>query len=139
MSQHASRPRSPQEAKAEAEAAARVRPNSLANMSHEIRTPLNAIIGFAHLLQKSELSTGRPSMQRLRASGNMLLQLINDILDFSKIEAGRMSIEKAPFVLDAVLDNLSGMVAERAREKGWSCISCSTATCRSISSAIRCA
>ena len=108
-------------------------------MSHEIRTPLNAIIGFAHLLQKSRLSTRQAEhVQRLRASGNMLLQLINDILDFSKIEAGRMSIEGA-FVLDAVLDNLSGMVAERARERGWSCISCSTATCRSISSAIRCA
>jgi len=108
-----------QEAKAEAEAAARVKAEFLANMSHEIRTPLNAIIGFAHLLQKSELSTRQAEhVQRLRASGNMLLQLINDILDFSKIEAGRMSIEKAPFVLDAVLDNLSGMVAERAREKG---------------------
>jgi signal transduction histidine kinase len=27
----------------------------LANMSHEIRTPLNGIIGFTHLLMKSEL------------------------------------------------------------------------------------
>jgi signal transduction histidine kinase len=26
-----------------------------ANMSHEIRTPLNGIIGFTHLLMKSEL------------------------------------------------------------------------------------
>jgi len=108
-----------QEAKAEAEAAARVKAEFLANMSHEIRTPLNAIIGFAHLLQKSELSARQAEhVKRLRASGDMLLQLINDILDFSKIEAGRMPIEKAPFVLDAVLDNLSGMVAARAREKG---------------------
>ncbi len=108
-----------QEAKAEAEAAARVKAEFLANMSHEIRTPLNAIIGFAYLLQKTELSSRQAEhVQRLRASGDMLLQLINDILDFSKIEAGRMPIEKAPFVLDTVLDNLSGMVAQRAREKG---------------------
>ena len=107
------------EAKAEAEAAARVKAEFLANMSHEIRTPLNAIIGLAHLLQKTELSTKqREHVQRLRTSGDMLLQLINDILDFSKIEAGRMQIESADFVLDEVLDNLSAMVAQRAREKG---------------------
>jgi PAS domain S-box-containing protein len=108
-----------QEAKADAEAAARVKAEFLANMSHEIRTPLNAIVGFAHLLHKTELNARQAShVQHLRASGDMLLQLINDILDFSKIEAGRMPIEKVPFVLDTVLDNLSGMIAERAREKG---------------------
>ena len=108
-----------QEAKADAEAAARVKAEFLANMSHEIRTPLNAIVGFAHLLHKTELNARQAShVQHLRASGDMLLQLINDILDFSRIEAGRMPIEKAPFVLDTVLDNLSGMIAERAREKG---------------------
>ncbi|MDQ5906218.1 MAG: hypothetical protein QG590_699 [Pseudomonadota bacterium] len=107
------------EAKAEAEAAARVKAEFLANMSHEIRTPLNAIIGFAHLLQKSELSTKQSDhVQRLSSSSDMLLQLINDILDFSKIEAGHMQIESADFVLDEVLDNLSAMVAQRAREKG---------------------
>ncbi len=107
------------EAKAEAEIAARAKAEFLANMSHEIRTPLNAILGFAHLLQKSELTARQAEhVARLRASGDLLLQLINDILDFSKIEAGRMPIEKAPFVLDAVLDNLAAMIGQRAREKG---------------------
>ncbi len=107
-----------QEAKAEAETAARAKAEFLANMSHEIRTPLNAIIGLVHLLQRSELTAKqREHLLRLRASGDMLLQLINDILDFSKIEAGQMSIERAPFVLDDILENLSAMVGLRAREK----------------------
>ncbi|MBL7650447.1 MAG: hypothetical protein JNK74_30225, partial [Candidatus Hydrogenedentes bacterium] len=66
------------EAKAEAEIAARAKAEFLANMSHEIRTPLHAILGFAHLLQKSELTARQAEhVARLRASGDLLLQLIN--------------------------------------------------------------
>src|SRR5690606_15377344 len=43
-------------ARREALEASRIKSEFLANMSHEIRTPLNGILGFANLLQKSELS-----------------------------------------------------------------------------------
>eukprot|EP01133_Synstelium_polycarpum_P008774 gene8774-10297_t len=42
-------------ARKEALEASRIKSEFLANMSHEIRTPLNGILGFTHLLQKSEL------------------------------------------------------------------------------------
>jgi two-component system sensor histidine kinase BarA len=43
-------------ARKEALEASRIKSEFLANMSHEIRTPLNGILGFTHLLQKSELT-----------------------------------------------------------------------------------
>jgi PAS domain S-box-containing protein len=70
----------------------------LANMSHEIRTPMNGILGFAELLQKSELSSEqRKYIKTILNSGETLLGIINDILDFSKIETGKMSLEYIKF------------------------------------------
>jgi CheY-like chemotaxis protein/anti-sigma regulatory factor (Ser/Thr protein kinase) len=46
-----------------------------------------------------------------------LLGIINDILDFSKIEAGKLSMEQTGFRLEAVLENLSTLVGQKALEK----------------------
>lgn len=101
-----------------AENLSRERTSFLANMSHEIRTPMNAVIGFAHLLSKSELGhRERDFVHRIENAGKLLLGVVNDILDFSKIDAGKMTLDSAPFELDEVLDNLSALVRERAQDK----------------------
>jgi signal transduction histidine kinase len=106
-------------AKEMAEAAAKVKSDFLANMSHEIRTPLNAILGMAHLAQRTELTPKqRDYVARIAESGKHLLGVVNDILDFSKIEAGKLNIESTRFKLDNVLGNLRNMIGERATTKG---------------------
>jgi len=91
-----------------AQAANRSKADFLANMSHEIRSPLNAILGLAYLLGQARLNLDAHGMVRkIVASGRMLLNIINDILDVSKIEAGHLLIERAPFRLNDVIDNLA--------------------------------
>ncbi len=90
----------------------------LANMSHEIRTPMNAILGLSYLLEKANLPDDSGDLARkIGAAGRSLLGIINDILDFSKIEAGRLEIEKAPFYLGAILDNMATIMSANARDK----------------------
>ena len=105
-------------AKALAEAAARMKSDFLANMSHEIRTPMNAIIGMAHLALKTELTPRqRDYMKKIQGSSQHLLGIINDILDLSKIEAGKMVVEAIDFELDHVLENVSSLITEKALAK----------------------
>ena len=86
------------EAKEEAVQAEKSKDDFLSNMSHEIRTPLNAILGFVHLLEKSDLnSKDKGYLSVISNSGNSLLSLINDILDFAKIRSGKFSLDPYEF------------------------------------------
>jgi signal transduction histidine kinase/CheY-like chemotaxis protein len=108
-----------EEARSEADSAAKAKADFLANMSHEIRTPMNAIIGFSSLAMKTELNRKqRDYIQKIQQSGQHLLGIINDILDFSKIEAGKLSVEHTEFELEKVMENVSNLISEKTASKG---------------------
>ncbi|SHN50058.1 PAS domain-containing hybrid sensor histidine kinase/response regulator [Desulfovibrio litoralis] len=102
-----------------AEESTRAKSDFLANMSHEIRTPMNAILGMAQLTLLTELNEKqRIYVERLRDAAKSLLRILNDILDFSKIEAGKLEMESIDFSLGDVLNGISAIVLDKAREKG---------------------
>jgi two-component system, NarL family, sensor histidine kinase BarA len=106
-------------ARARAEAAAEARSAFLANMSHEIRTPLNAVMGFAGLLDKTQLTPiQRSHLQTIQRSTDTLIRVIDDILNWSQLEAGKLAIVEHAFRLKASVDDALSMLEPAAQARG---------------------
>lgn len=110
------------EAKAQAESALAVRTRFLANMSHELRTPLNAVIGFADLMLMETQGPIQPKYLEfagiIKQSGEFLLGLIVDILDVARIEAGKMTVEREPVDMAALVHEVEARLSLAAARKG---------------------
>jgi len=107
------------QAKEAAEVANVAKSEFLANMSHELRTPMNAIIGLAHLLQRTQLLPRQSDyLTKLQAASQHLQGTLNDILDYSRIEAHALSVERQDFRLEALLGPVVDSVREKAAGKG---------------------
>ena len=110
-----------EEARDQAEAAARSKSSFLANMSHEIRTPMNGVMGMIALLKQGEMSAQQNAyFETIERSADALLLIIDDILDFTKIEAGRLELSDAPFNIRESLSSIEALFAQPAAQKGLS-------------------
>jgi signal transduction histidine kinase/CheY-like chemotaxis protein len=102
-----------------AKSAVEAKTRFLSNLSHEIRTPMNAVIGMTQIAERSwDPGELRKCIAQINISSRHLLGLVNDVLDMSKIEEGKLVLEKAPFQLDAVLDNIVSSLRTNADAKG---------------------
>ncbi|MEP5631405.1 MAG: response regulator [Tateyamaria sp.] len=105
-------------ARAEAEAASRVKSAFLANMSHEIRTPMNGVVGMSELLGDTGLSEEQQLyVDTIKNSGEALLVIINDVLDYSKIEAEKLQLHPEPFDLERCIHEVIMLLQSSARDK----------------------
>ena len=102
-----------------AEAANQAKSEFLANMSHEIRTPMNAIVGLSSLLAMENVTNDKRKefVKTLQLSAASLLELINDLLDIAKIESENIELEKIPFDLHQMLNEVISIMEIKAQEK----------------------
>lgn len=82
-------------ARADAEAANRIKNEFLAVLSHELRTPLNPILGWVTLLRRGSLNPQRTAiaLETIERNTKLQTQLIDDLLDISRILRGNLSID----------------------------------------------
>jgi signal transduction histidine kinase len=60
-----------------------------------LRTPINGIVGFSHILSKTNLSDEkRKEITSILASNSMqLLSIMEDLIEISKIESNNISLD----------------------------------------------
>lgn len=94
-------------AKGYAESLLKSREQIMATVTHDLRSPLNSILGYADLMNKTELTLKQKSyLTQLRKSSDYTMRLVNDLLDFSRLEAGKILIEGLPFVPRKVIEDV---------------------------------
>jgi signal transduction histidine kinase/CheY-like chemotaxis protein len=105
-------------ARDEAVTATQAKNTFLSSTSHELRTPLNAVLGFAQLLQLSDLSQeDREAVERILAAGHHLLALINELIDIARIESGEFSLSVEPVEVQPVVEETCQLMAPLAADR----------------------
>jgi signal transduction histidine kinase/CheY-like chemotaxis protein len=94
-----------QRARAEAEAANRIKDEFLATLSHELRTPLTSILGWANLMREGTIGAALQgqALEAIARNAELQKQLIDDLLDVSRIITGKLRLDVHPVDLCAAL------------------------------------
>jgi signal transduction histidine kinase/DNA-binding response OmpR family regulator len=108
-----------QAARAEAEAANRMKDEFLATLSHELRTPLTAILGWSHLLRSGKLppETMGNAIETIERNARAQSQLIDDLLDVSRIITGKLRIDPRPIEPASIIEAAVNSVRPAAEAK----------------------
>ena len=107
-------------ARAEAEAANRIKDEFLATLSHELRTPLTSLLGWSSVLREARrdekiLNQGLDAIDR---NARVQAQLIDDLLDVSRIVSGKLNLDVRPLDLSSVTRAAINVVRPAADAKG---------------------
>ncbi|HEY9861862.1 MAG TPA: GAF domain-containing protein [Candidatus Obscuribacterales bacterium] len=109
-----------QRARAQAEAANRLKDEFLAVLSHELRTPMNPILGWATLLKQGNLDVNKrlKAIETIERNAKLQVQLIEDLLDISRILQGKLSLAPHPVSLVTTIEAAMETVHLAASAKG---------------------
>ena len=101
-----------------------------ANISHDMRTPLNAVLGFASLAQKDNISeeTRKEYISKIQISGSLLLELINDTLTLSKANSGKLELDLEPVRGRELFESIIVPIRQEAEKRKVSFVADSSGT-----------
>jgi len=107
-------------ARADAEAANRIKDEFLATLSHELRTPLTSLLGWSSVLREGKrdekvLAQGLDAIDR---NARVQAQLIDDLLDVSRIVSGKLNLDVRPLDIASVARAAITVVQPAADAKG---------------------
>jgi signal transduction histidine kinase len=108
-----------QRARAEAEAANRIKDEFLATLSHELRTPLTSLLGWACLLRGSPLdeTLHAKGIEAIERNAKAQARLIDDLLDVSRIISGKLNLEVRPLEVSSSIEAAIAVVRPAANAK----------------------
>ncbi len=112
-----------QRARAEAEAAVRLRDDVVSVVSHDLRNPLNTITMAASFLLDTlppgdERKTERGQLAIIGRAGASMNHMIQDLLDIARIEGGRLAVECRTIPARSLAQEASTMLAPIVEKAG---------------------
>src|ERR1041384_1372956 len=107
-------------ARAEAEAANRIKDEFLVTLSHELRTPLTSLLGWSSVLReaKRDEKIMHQGLEAIDRNAKVQAQLIDDLLDVSRIVSGKLNLDVRPLDLASVARAAINVVRPAADAKG---------------------
>jgi signal transduction histidine kinase/ActR/RegA family two-component response regulator len=106
-------------ARAEAEAANRIKDEFLSTLSHELRTPLASILGWANLLRAPDAGAPitKQGLEVIERNAQNQKQLIDDLLDVSRIITGQLRLDVRQVDLTKIVADAVEVVGPAADAK----------------------
>ncbi len=102
-----------------AEAANEAKTEFLQRMSHDIRTPINGICGMLDVADHyaDDMQKQTECRIKIKEASNLLLELVNEVLDMSKLESDEVVLEKRPFNLSSISEEVFVVIEQIAIEQ----------------------
>src|SRR4030095_11818061 len=109
-------------ARADAEAANRIKDEFLATLSHELRTPLTSLLGWANVLIEPDRDDAllEQGLDAINRNARVQVQLIDDLLDVSRIVSGKLHLNVRPLDASQVIQAAISVVQPAADAKAIS-------------------
>jgi PAS domain S-box-containing protein len=106
-------------ARTEAERSNRLKDEFLATLSHELRNPLNAMLGWASVLKRKNVTPQMidQGLDAIERNSRVQSHLIEDLLDFAGIRFGKMRIDVDVIPPARAVRNAVEVVATQAQNK----------------------
>ena len=93
----------------------------IANVSHDLRTPLAIMRGYIEtlLMKKNELSVTETDkyLNTILSSSSKLSTLVGQLFEYSKLEANQIEIQKEPFFISELVNDMMAKYQILAAEK----------------------
>jgi PAS domain S-box-containing protein len=107
-------------ARTEAERSNQIKDEFLATLSHELRNPLNAMLGWATVLRRKNVTPAmlEQGLDAIERNSRVQSHLIEDLLDFAGIRFGKMRIEVDAIPPARAVQAALEVVSAPAKKKG---------------------